>query len=120
MNKHIVSAVGLSGLLLLGSTPGVVLAHEGHDHGEGRSGYSEREGSGRYTPQDEEEREGYRGEREESGRYAPQRDDDRWNEEDAYDEDEEEGDDTYRPSARRYAPPERGQSAPHERESRSR
>lgn len=115
MNKHIVSAIGLSGLLLLGSVPGVVLAHEGHDHGEGRSGYSEREGSRRYEPQ-REERSRYRGEREESGRYAPQRDDDR--EDDAYDDDEEE--DTYRSSSRRHPPLEREQSSPREQRGRPR
>ncbi len=114
MNKNIFGMIGLSGLLLLGSAPGVVLAHEGHDHGAHHPGYSEREGSRRYEPQREEERSRYRGEREESGRYAPQRDDDR--EDDAYDDDEEE--DTYRSSSRRYPPPEREQSSPREQRSR--
>ncbi len=116
MNKHIFGAVGLSGLLLLGSAPGVVLAHEGHDHGEGRSGYSEGEGSRRYEPQREEERSRYRGEQEESGRYAPPRDDDR--EDDAYDDDEEE--DTYRSSSGRYPALEREQSSPREQRNRPR
>ncbi|HEV8713671.1 MAG TPA: hypothetical protein VGX03_12705 [Candidatus Binatia bacterium] len=119
MNKNIFGMIGLSGLLLLGSVPGVVLAHEGHDHGEGRSGYSEREGSRRYEPPREEERSRYRREQEESGRYAPQREDDRWNN-DAYDRDEDEEDETYRPSARRYPPPDQEQSAPREWGSRSR
>ena len=87
MNKHIFGAVGLSLLLLLGPAPAVLLAHEGHDHGEGRGGYRERE---------------------DSGRYDPQREDDRWERED------EEDEDTYRPSARRYPPPEWERSAPHE------
>ena len=94
MNKHLVSALGLSGLLLLGTAPGVVLAHEGHDHGAHHpSGYSNYE--------DEEE----------TGRYAPSREDDRRNE-NVYDED----DDAYRSSARRYSRPERGQSSPRDRE----
>ena len=96
MNKYIVSAIGLSGLLLLGSAPTVLLAHEGHDHGDRRSGYSEQE---------------------ESERYEPQREDDRWND-DAYDEDEE--DEAGRPAARRYPPPEREQSSPREQQSRPR
>jgi hypothetical protein len=100
MNKHIISAIGLSGFLLLGTAPGVVLAHEGHDHGtHSRSDYSS---------YDEEE---------EAGRYAPSRENDRRNE-DAYDEEEE--DDSYRSSARRYSPPEREQSTPREQRSRTR
>ena len=95
MNKYIFGAIGLSGLLLLGSAPAVLLAHESHDHGDRRSGYSERE---------------------DSRRYEPQRGDDRGD--DAYDDDEE--DDTDRPSARRYPPPEREQSSPHEQRGRPR
>ncbi len=96
MNKHIVSAIGLSGLLLLGTAPGIGLAHEGHDHGaHHQSGYSSY------------------GEEEETGRYAPSREDDRRND-DAYDEEEE--DDSYRSSARRYSRPERGPSSPRDRE----
>ena len=86
MNKHIFGAVSLSLLLLIGSAPTVLLAHEGHDHGEGHGGYRERE---------------------DSGRYDPQREDDRWK-----DEDEDDGD--YRPSSRHYPPPDREHSAPRE------
>ncbi len=93
MHRTIFGAVGLSLLLLLGSAPAVLLAHEGHDHGERRGGY--------------------RGEREDSGRYDPQREDDRW-------EEDEEEDDTYRPSARRYPPPDREQSSPREGRGRPR
>jgi len=114
MNKYIVSAVGLSGLLLLGSAPRVVLAHEGHDHGEGRSGYSKQEGSRRSEPPREEERSRYRRDQEESGRYAPQRD----REDEAYDDDEEE--DTSRSSSRRYPTLEQEQSSPREQRNRQR
>ena len=90
MKTNILSITGLSLLLLLGSGPAVLLAHEGHDHGDRRSRYSERE---------------------DAGRYAPQREDGGREEEDEYDEEDE----TERPSARRYPPPARGQSAPRDR-----
>lgn len=93
MKKHIFGAVGLGLLLLLWSAPAVLLAHEGHDHGERRGGY--------------------KGEQEDSRRYDPQYDDDRW-------KDEDEDDDTYRPSSRRYPPPDREQSSPRERRDRPR
>ena len=96
MNKNIFGAVGLSLLLLLGSAPAVLLAHEGHDHGEHHRGY--------------------RGEQEDSGRYDPQREDNQW--EDENDEDDE--DDTYRPSSRHYPPPDREQSSPREQQGRPR
>ena len=92
MSKNSFGAVGLSLLLLLGSAPAVLLAHEGHEHGKREGGYREREDSGRYDPQD---------------------DDDQW-------EDEDEDNDTYRPSARRSPPPERERSAPRERQDRPR
>jgi len=95
MNKHILSTIGLSGLLLLGSAPTVLLAHEGHEHGDRRGGYSEQEESERYEP----------------GREDEWRDD-------MYDEEEE--DETYRPSARRYPPSERERSFPREQRSRLR
>ena len=61
-----------------------------------------------------EQRGGYRGEREDSGRYDPQRDDDQWEDEDK----DEEDDDSYRPSSRHYPPPESERSAPRERRDR--
>lgn len=88
MNKHIFGAAGLS-LLLLGTAPAVLLAHEGHDHGGHHRG-------------------GYEEEREDSGRYGRSGDDDRWERED------EDEDESSRPSARRYPPPERERSAPRE------
>lgn len=101
MNKHIFSAIGLSGLLLLGPAPTVLLAHEGDDHGDRQGGYSEQEESERYEPRREEDRGRYGREREESGRYEPQ-----------------DEDDTYRPSSRRYPPPDDEYSSPRERRSR--
>jgi len=93
MNTTIFGATGLSLLLLLGSGPTVLLAHEGHDHGDRRSRYSERE---------------------DSGRYAPQREDDRWEEEDEYEEEDE----TDRPSSRRYPPSEGERPSPYKRNGR--
>jgi hypothetical protein len=86
MSKNSFGAVELSLLLLLGATPSVLLAHEGHDHRGQQGGYREREDPRRYDPQDE---------------------DDRWDEED-------EEDDSYRSSSRRYPPPEWERSAPRE------
>jgi len=39
MSKNIFSAVGLSLLMLLGSVPAVLLAHDGHNHEDDRGGY---------------------------------------------------------------------------------
>ena len=93
MNTNILSATGLSLLLLLGSGPTVLLAHEGHDHGDRRSRYSEWE---------------------DTGRYAPQRDNDQREEEDEHEAEDE----TARPSSRRYPPPASERSAPRERSER--
>jgi hypothetical protein len=95
MNKHIFGAAGLS-LLLLGTAPAVLLAHEGHDHGGHHRG-------------------GYEGDREDSGRYGRPYDDDRGEREDKGEGDEDE---SYHPSARRYPPPESERSAPRERRDR--
>lgn len=92
MNKNSFGAVGLSLLLLLGSAPAILLAHEGHEHGKRGSGYRERE---------------------DSGRYDPPYDDDRREEED-------EDDNSYRPSSGRYPPPDWEQSSPREQRSRPR
>jgi hypothetical protein len=69
LSKNIFSAVGLSLLLLLGSGPAVLLAHDGHTHKDDRGGS--------------------RGEREDAGRYDPRYDEDCWEDE----EDEEDEDD---------------------------
>jgi len=96
MSKYIVSAVGLSGLLLLGTTPRVV-AHEGHDHGaHHQSGYQDEDG--------------------ETGRYNSSRDDEQRDE--SYDDDEE--DDAYRSSTRRAPGPDRDDPVPRPRDQRSR
>jgi hypothetical protein len=87
MQNNIAGAIGLSLLLLLGSTPAAVSAHEGHEHGEGWS--------------DEREREDVR-------RYDPRYDEGRW-------EDEDRDEDAYRRSPRRSAPPAGEYSAPRER-----
>ena len=92
MNKHIFGTVGLSLLLLLGSAPTALLAHEGHEYGDRQSEY---------------------GEREDARRYDPRYDDNRW-------EDEEEDEDIDRPSSRRYPLPDWQRSAPREQRGRPR
>jgi hypothetical protein len=93
MKATIFGATGLSLLLVLESGPAVLLAHEGHDHGDRRSRYSERE---------------------DARRSAPQREDDRWEEEDKY----EEGDESDQSSSRRYSPAEEERSSPRGRSER--
>ncbi len=89
MNKNTVGAIGLSVFLLFGAAPTLLLAHGGRDHEGQRGGY---------------------GSREDSNRYDPQYDDDRW---------EDEDEDAYRRSSRRYPPPDWERSAPRERSDRS-
>jgi hypothetical protein len=93
MNATIFGATGLSLLLLLGSGPAVLLAHEGHDHGDRRSRSSARE---------------------DVGRSAPPRESDQWEEEDKYDEEDE----TDRPASRRYSPRAGERSSPREHRER--
>ena len=89
MSKNIFRAVGLSVLLLLGSVPAVLLAHDGHTHKDDRGGY--------------------RGEREDSERDDPRYDGDRWE-----DEEDEVDDDDERSSTRPYPPPDWERRTPHE------
>src|SRR5712691_9071481 len=96
MQKRMINTVGLSLFLLLGSAPGVVLAHEGHDHGAHHQS-------------------GYRGEDEETRPY----DSDRYNDRrDESDDDAEDG--GYRSSTRRSPVPDRDDPAPRPREQRNR
>jgi len=96
MQKRLLSALGLSLFLLLGSTPRVVLAHEGHDHGaHHQSGYRD----------EDEETRPY-----DSDRYDDQRDE-------AEDEDVE---NRGYPSSRRSRVPDQDYSAPRPREQESR
>jgi hypothetical protein len=97
MQKHIISTVGLSLFLLLGSAPRVVLAHEGHDHGSHHQS-------------------GYRDEDEETRPYDSDRDDEQRDESD----DEDAQDRSYRSSTRRSPVPERDYPAPRPRDQRSR
>lgn len=90
-SAQIFGAVSLSLLLLIGSAPTVLLAHEGHDYGAHPRG-------------------GYEGDQEDSGRYDRSGDDDRWER----DDDEGNEDESYRPSTRHYPPPHREHSAPRE------
>jgi len=94
MNKNIVGAAGLSLLLLLGPSPTILLAHEGHEHGSRQDSYGERKDTGRYDPQYDDD----------------QYDDDAWEEDDDY---------TRRPSSQPYPPSSRERSSPHERRDRS-
>jgi len=97
MQKRIMNALGLSLFLLLGSAPGVVLAHEGHDHGaHHKSGYRDEDEKTR--PYD-------------SDRYDEQRDES---------EDADAENSAYRSSTRRSRVPERDDPAPRPREQRSR
>ncbi len=94
MKKSIFGTVGLSALLLVGSTPAVLLAHDGQNH-TGRQG--EYETSGRW---------------EDTERYDPQ-----------YDDEYGEGEDDYytrRPSTRRYPEPEGERPVPREQRVRPR
>ena len=96
MQKYLLNTVGFSLFLLLGSTPGVVLAHEGHDHGAHHQS-------------------GYQAEDEETGSYNADRDDDRRDE--SYD-DEEAEERGYDSATRHSRWPE--QDAPRPRDQRSR
>lgn len=92
MNTKNFGAVVLS-LLLLGASPVALLAHEGHEHGR--------------------DRDEYQAERGDSGRYDPQDDENAW-------EDDEEDDDTYRPSTRHDPFPEEKRPVPREYRTRPR
>jgi len=96
MDKRKVGTIGLSLILLLGSAPAVLLAHEGHDHGTDHQG-------------------AYQDERQDARRYNSQSDENRWDDRD----EENEADDTYR-SSRRAPGQEREYPAPRPREERSR
>jgi hypothetical protein len=97
MQKRMMSAVGLSLFLLLGSAPGVVRAHEGHDH---RAHHQSD-----YGDEDEETRP-Y-----DSDRYDEQRNR-------SYEEDAEDG--GSRSSTRRSRVPEQDYPAPRPRDQRNR
>lgn len=93
MDKRNVGTMGVSLILLLGSAPAVLLAHEGHDHGTPRQGV-------------------YQDERQDTRRYDSRRNNDQGDERDEEVE-------TYR-SSRRTPLPDREYPAPRPREERSR
>lgn len=97
MQKRMISTVGFSLFLLLNSAPGVVLAHEGHDHGTNYQG-------------------GYRAEDEETRPYDSDRYDEQRDEADEEDRDNR----AYRSSTRRSRLPEQDYDAPRPRAQRSR
>src|SRR5262245_59092579 len=97
MQKRMINTVGVSLFLLLGPAPGVVLAHEGHDHGAHHQS-------------------GYRDEDEETRPYDADRYEDRRDESD----EEEAEDGGYRSSTRRSPVPDRDYSAPRPRDQRNR